>query len=262
MIKIWYLAHSAWLVETSTHVLLLDYGARPARPPRGRLADGCLDWDFLPDKPLLALASHRHSDHYDPQVHDLVAARTAAAGHFLLGLDAADPQPANLPAGTLVLRPDQAYWRPDLALEIRTAASTDQGIACLIRLPELTIYFGGDLAIWADTPFYREQHARSLQRLAVAGWAVDLAFIPVSTSDGYQEAQLLEGARETVRQLKPRWVLPMHAHGYERFYKRFATWLRLNEPAFQGTVLTAHKPGDQFTLAAGTAAEGSADHDD
>jgi L-ascorbate metabolism protein UlaG (beta-lactamase superfamily) len=255
-VQVWYLAHSAWLVETSQRLLLFDYGSRPARPACGhlamtklaeaKLAMGCLDLADLPAKPLLAFSSHRHGDHYDPALHAKLLTQAGLKCEYFLGLDAADPEPAQLPPGTVTLRPEQHLVRDDL--EIRTAISTDQGIAFLLRLPELTLYYGGDLAVWDETPFYREQHAQSIDLLAKAGWSVDLAFIPVSTSDGYQEAPLLAGAMATVRQLRPRWVFPMHAHGFEYFYQRFANWLAENEPAFNGKVLVQHQPGDTFLI--------------
>lgn len=304
-VQIRYLGHSAWLVETSRHVLVFDYGSRPARPDltqqtgSGLAVNGRLDPPELvalasqplrlpinlslppQPRPILTFASHRHTDHDNPAWQaalreavlqhetvlsgDLSEGTTNDAGevrpssltvqpaplagpvlYSWLGLDLDEPVPIPAQPGLLYMRPGQCLASPDsqLDLTIATTFSTDQGVAFLLRLPELTIYFGGDLAVWADTPAYREQHEKALRILQGLAWPVDLAFIPVSTSDGFQEAQLLHGARDVVRRLQPRWVLPMHAHGFTRFYQRFATWLRCNEPAFSGSILIAREPGD------------------
>jgi L-ascorbate metabolism protein UlaG (beta-lactamase superfamily) len=209
------------------------------------------------------IASHRHRDHYHAGLHRWLVERLAPADSavFVLGLDEQDPSPAwaaDSPLTRLV-RPNEAHpLGPDGWMA--TIQSTDQGVALLIDFPEISLYFGGDLALWADEPFYHKQHATSLARLAsllaearpANGWLprrpVDLAFVPVCTSDGYQEPALTEGALSTVRLLDPKHLFPMHGRTFEALYDRFASTLAHRSPDFAGTVHVAHQPGDLFAV--------------
>ena len=281
-----YLGHSAWLIHTSRRILLLDYGELPARDAAAAtsLEDGCLDLQsarptWLGDttwlaqtpgldvpqesQPLFVVASHRHRDHYHAGLHRWLVERPDSANSaiFVLGLDEQDDNPvwaADSPR-TCVVRPNEI--RP-LGPDGRLASiqSTDQGVALLIDFPEISLYFGGDLALWADEPFYHEQHAKSLVQLALllegdgveagepARRPVDLAFIPVCTSDGYQEPALIDGALSTVRLLRPRHLFPMHGHTFEFLYDRFASILASRAPDFTGEAYIALRPGDRFAV--------------
>jgi L-ascorbate metabolism protein UlaG (beta-lactamase superfamily) len=91
--------------------------------------------------------------------------------------------------------------------------------------PEMTIYHGGDLAAWDDTDWFRETYRREIdwlaERLTESGRTLDVAMLPVSTSDGYQEDALLDGLDEALAKLQPRQVLPMHAFGFESLYDSY-----------------------------------------
>ena len=57
--KITYIHHSSFLVETEENYFLFDYF-------EGKLPQ------LKEDKPLLVFASHRHGDHFSPVIFDLV----------------------------------------------------------------------------------------------------------------------------------------------------------------------------------------------
>ena len=69
--RVTFLAHSGFLVELPSALLLFDYlgAGLPA----------------LPDKPLLIFASHRHEDHFTPSIFSLDDGSRET--YFLLGKD-------------------------------------------------------------------------------------------------------------------------------------------------------------------------------
>ena len=70
--KITYIHHSSFLVETEENYFLFDYF-------EGKLPQ------LKEDKPLLVFASHRHGDHFSPVIFDLV--KTHASTGFVLSDD-------------------------------------------------------------------------------------------------------------------------------------------------------------------------------
>ncbi len=241
-----YLDHSAWLVETKNRLLLFDYGDLPHRPAGGHLENGVLDLLQLPALPLYAFASHRHADHYSAFLHKQLGRREDTC--FFLGLDH-QPSKAEAkacPPGTWLCWPHSKLLVDDLTLYF--TGSTDSGVSVLIDSPEGVFYHGGDLALWDDTAYYRETYRREIdllgEWLSQIGRAPDLAFLPVSTSDGYQEDALLGGLWYVLDKMHPRVILPMHAHGYEDLYQNFA---RLAQAFGWTNILVPQKPGDRFT---------------
>lgn len=263
-VTIRYLAHSAWLVETANRYLILDYGLLPERDetPAGSLASGALglsakqpEWlgsADLPEsgKPVFVFASHRHQDHYHPGLHQWLANLPGQGHVFVLGLDSADPDPA-VPAPqvrTRLVRPDEVHAIGDARLW--TFASSDQGVALIAQFPELTLYHGGDLACWTDEPIYADRHAQSLadirQQLVKSGLKIDLAFIPVCTSDGWQEPPVANGALAMLDVLQPRLCFPMHGYPFEHLYTRFAGLAKQQLPGYTGQIRCVKEPGQLF----------------
>ncbi len=248
LLEVSYLGHSAWLVITPHRCLLFDYGAQPARHPNGTLSDGVFNADQLPDLPLYVFASHKHGDHYSAYLHSQMAKRPNTS--FVMGLDTqpscADTETA--PTGTWLAWP-RAEIRLDDMLII-CSGSTDSGVSFLVEMPEGVIYHGGDLALWDETTFFRRVYKEEIdwlaQKAAVLDRVPDLAFLPVSTSDGYQETPLLEGLWYFLDHLAPRVIFPMHGHHYESLYSRFA---ELAAVGGRSRVLVPQKMGDQFEVA-------------
>ena len=71
MIRVTFLGHSGFLVETESACLLFDW-------TEGELPT-------LPGKPLLVFASHRHQDHFQPKIFALDDGSRSVS--FLLGSD-------------------------------------------------------------------------------------------------------------------------------------------------------------------------------
>lgn len=242
-----YLDHSAWLLQTPDRLLLFDYGELPVRQEQGLPAEGVFDPQNLPDLPLYVFASHRHRDHYSANLHKSL--RQNERSNFILGLDAKPlaSEIAACPGKTWQVWPGLELVLHDLV--IRCTGSTDSGVSFLVDCPEALIYHGGDLAVWDDEAFYRDNYRQQVGQLE--SWIEKIervpamAFLPVSTSDGFQEEALLDGIWHFLRKIQPARILPMHAHGYEDLYQRFAD---LAKAEGWTNVLVPRTPGDCFTI--------------
>ncbi len=228
-IRIRYLAHSAFLCETSQRFLVFDVGTVPPLP-----AGLEPDWTALlaGPKPVFAFSSHNHADHYRASLQRLFDA--SSHGRFVAG------DFGRSEGRTVRVDPGADCQIDDC--RIFSVAATDKGIAAFLEFPEACIYFGGDHAIWDDLPEFQKPYRTSMLRLAQSGIRPDLAFMPVGTSDGWQEEALLDGCRLAITRLEPRGVVPMHAYSYESFYQSFAE--RMADLAVP--IAPIRRSGDQF----------------
>lgn len=128
--KITYIHHSCFLVETRRFYYLFDYesGSLP---------------EMDAAKPIFVLSSHGHSDHYQAKVFSLLKA--AGMQHIRAVLSDDIPAPAGI--DTLQVSPNREY---DLApqLKLTTFRSTDLGVAFLIHDQGALFYHAGDLNDW------------------------------------------------------------------------------------------------------------------
>ena len=242
-LRIRYLGHSAYLVTTPKRCLLFDYGSKPDRSATGGLSAGIFNADELPDLPLYCFASHRHQDHYSPELHRAMAKRPGA--NFILGLDEEPDCAATeiAPDQTTLAWPHRIFQLDDLT--VCCSGSTDSGVSFMVRAPEAAMYHGGDLAVWDEQDFYQRVYREEIDWLVQTGCRPDLAMLPVSTSDGYQEEPLLSGLRYCLTKMKPTAVLPMHGADHEHLYRRFADLVGNYN---QGDILVPTAAGDLFFL--------------
>lgn len=148
--KVTWIEHSGFLVETAEEYLLFDYW-------KGRLPR------IDPGKPLCIFVSHSHPDHFSERICDLPAKaivlsadvpqgsirRTRASVHRIA------------PHRTLELSP---------CLSISTLASNDLGVAYVVRTDEGMVYHAGDLNSWwwdgdAEDRKLEEFYHRELERI-------------------------------------------------------------------------------------------------
>lgn len=198
-IKIDYLGHSGFFVETERVMLLFDYYY-------GNLA-------FLKEKPnkkpLFVFVSHAHADHFNPEIFAL--ADTKHPTKYLLSFDV-KKNPANAEnLDVEYLDADKTYEIDGLGTVI-TLQSTDEGIAFLIKTGSETVFYAGDLHWW-DWPGEDPQWL-SLQETVfrreiskLAGMPIDIAFVVL---DGRLEENYAKGMAHILSTLQPRYVLPMH----------------------------------------------------
>ena len=130
--KITYIHHSAFLVETESVYLLFDYF-------QGNLPE------LSEKKPLYVFASHRHPDHFSKVIFELEEKHPKI--HYILAFDIWSKRvPESCKGKTEFLNPGQVL--DDGTLKVEGFKSTDEGVAFWCSVDGLEIYHAGDLNHW------------------------------------------------------------------------------------------------------------------
>ena len=152
--KITYIHHSCFLVETDRFYYLFDYESGPLP-------------ELNPAKPIFVLSSHGHSDHYQAEVFSLLSASGMQQIRAILSDDI--PVPANV--DTLQVSPDQEYALAP-QLNLTTFRSTDLGVAFLIEDQNTRFYHAGDLNDWVW-----EEESDSYNRQMTADYRMQIGLL-------------------------------------------------------------------------------------
>lgn len=199
--KVTYIDHSGFLVETDRFYYLFDY------------EKGCLP-EMDAEKPVFVLSSHSHSDHYNPEIFPMLAASGMKRIRAVLSED------IRVPEGVEAL---QVIPGMDYALgtgqKLSAFRSTDLGVAFLIEDGQELIYHAGDLNDWvwegesADynermTADYRSQIGLLSEKLD--GREADAAFVVL---DPRQEKDYDRGLCFFLENIAVKRVYPMHYWG-------------------------------------------------
>lgn len=198
-IKIDYLGHSGFFIETEQVMLLFDYYY-------GNLS-------FLEnrsvDKPLFVFSSHAHGDHYNPEIFSIVKIHPKTS--YLLSFDIKAKSSVQENRDIQYLDADKTYEIENVGI-VKTLQSTDEGIAFLIKTTSETFFYAGDLHWWdwpgEDSEWLAEQELvfkREIGKLTAEN--IDFAFVVL---DGRLEENYAKGMMHILSELQPRYVLPMH----------------------------------------------------
>jgi len=191
--KVTFLGHSGFAVDTGCHVLLFDYCPRRMK----RITDPILH-TLLDGRSPLVFVSHVHGDHYDPDIYELNGAR------FWVGTGVPDQKDAVVMVGGDTFQ--------DEALTVTAYPSTDEGVAFLVEIDGLTVYHAGDLNwwYWPDEPDpWNPQMAQTFLSVTepLLKQEIDLAFL---CADPRQREGWLFGFDHLMRNGRIRRAVPMH----------------------------------------------------
>ena len=214
MIHVTFLAHSGFLAELPDLSLLFDWqgGALPS----------------LPAKPLLVFVSHRHEDHFSPEVFRLDDGSREV--RFLLGKDiklnphrmekwGIRPESAE----KCLTLGDHASLQPLPGVTVETLPSTDEGAAFWVSAGGVTLFHAGDLNWWhweGEGKAWNRNMEVNFKRFCapLAGRTIHLAMLPLDPrlgKDGFRGPKyILETARISH-------FLPMHQWGNFDFTDAF-----------------------------------------
>lgn len=192
-LKIKYLYHSGFAVETQNNLLIFDYY-------QGSIGD------LIKKSPknIYVFVSHSHPDHFNPVILEWQKERSDI--HYILSNDIpVSPTINNL----TVLAP---YEKIELgSLKIKAYNSTDIGVSFLVQDEEAHLFHAGDLNwwYWLDTEDEmakaEKEFKDEIQR--IKGEVIDFAFFPV---DPRLEKNYLAGAKYFIQELNPKYLIPMH----------------------------------------------------
>lgn len=196
--KITYIYHSCFLVETDNCYYLFDY------------EKGCLP-KLDVTKPFFVLSSHGHPDHYNPEIFSLLDSLGMKTIHAILSDDIACSANVN----ALQVVPGKEYHLC-LDQKLTTFQSTDLGVAFLIEDDQKLIYHAGDLNDWVweeESDSYNEQMTKDYRKQITLlsqklnQRKIDVAFIVL---DPRQENDYARGLCYFLEHIPVKQVYPMH----------------------------------------------------
>jgi len=198
--KVTYLYHSGFAVETKDHFLVFDYWKNS--PRSGMLENGVINPEEIKDKDVLVFASHRHGDHFNKII--LNWSKKIPKCRVILSDDIKGEFSAKK------IGPNAVLKEPDF--ELHTFLSNDEGVAFLLHIDGKCIYHAGDLNWWhweGEPGSWNEDIKESYRKEInlLSPFAIDLAFVPV---DPRLEAQYAWGMDFLMRTADIRHVVPMH----------------------------------------------------
>ena len=196
--KITYVHHSSFLVETDSCYYLFDY------------EKGCLPQMDM-TKPIFVLSSHGHHDHYNPEIFSILKDLGMQTLYAIFSEDIEVPEDINV----LQVSSGKEYdlW---LQQKLTTFQSTDVGVAFLIEDKGELIYHAGDLNDWVweeESIDYNEQmtvdYRKQIDLLSekLNHRRIDVAFVVL---DPRQEKDYDRGICYFLEHISVNKVYPMH----------------------------------------------------
>lgn len=206
-ITVTYIHHNCFVLALPQRTLLFDY------PEDSLLPEGApeLVRRLVRGTDLSVFISHSHDDHLNGDLTSVTKA--ASTVRYILSDDVEDMRPEAIPENgeVLIVEPDEQYDFHGMALDALMA--NDLGVAFLVEVDGLRIYFGGDLAKWiwdtaspAEASFTERYFRESLER--VKNFAPHVAFSNVDS-----RLSNLAGGDEACLVIAPPLFIPMHTFG-------------------------------------------------
>ena len=204
MIKITYIFHSCFMLETEQCVLIFDYWKdSPAGDVKSMLE--------RTSKRVYFMASHFHEDHFNP---DILAMNVPNGQKtIILSRDIIRRHRAKETDADVILRRGETY--SDENIRIKAFGSTDAGVSFMVETAGNKIFHAGDLNNWHWEDESTPQEVRKmegdfkavLRDIKAEYPAVDLAMFPVDPRLGTDFAR---GARQWLQTIKTTYLAPMH----------------------------------------------------
>ena len=223
-VTITYIHHNCFGLRRGDQTFLFDY------PGKSHLPDGAesLVQKFVAGTDLSVFISHSHDDHCNDDLVSMAA--TARQASHVLSDDVADMRPGAVPegVGVLIVEPDETYAFNGMVVE--TLLSNDLGVAFLVEVDGLRLYYGGDLAKWIWKTASRQEAAFTTDFFRAAMDRVR-AFRPhVAFCNVDRRLENLAGGVEAYRDCGAQVFVPMHAFGEPGWLKEFPDMVEAKGP--------------------------------
>lgn len=231
-LKVTYIQHSGFLVETENCYLLFDYwmGEIPA-----------MDYK----KKLYVFSSHAHHDHFTKDIFKLE--NQCESVKYILSFDIEESGREWKKAEDVrFLKPHMIENVDDIVIE--TFTSTDEGVAFLVNVDGFVIYHAGDLHWWhwpGDPEEDNERRKRDYQKEIdlLAGKKIDCSFVVL---DPRQEDAGGYGMDYFLKSVQSRYIFPMHC--WEK-YSIIEEYKAVNDIKYlTGKIVNITAPGQTFEL--------------
>ncbi len=210
--KVEYIYHSGFSLETDDYYLIFDY------------YKGDLDFKDrkdLKNKKILVFVTHGHHDHFNPEIFNWQEDHPNIK--YILSSD------IDLEAGDNIFTVAPYEELKLDGLEVKTYGSTDLGVSFFIKLGHKNIFHAGDLNWWHWENDSREDQLKEEKNFKdevakIEKVKIDLAFCPVDPRLGQAFSY---GGQHYIEVLKPMFFFPMHfgddLETTERFARDFQT---------------------------------------
>jgi L-ascorbate metabolism protein UlaG (beta-lactamase superfamily) len=247
--KVIFVHHSCFVVEADDKVLIFDWFGGD------RLKDihfGGVLPQYAPDTPIYVFASHKHIDHFDPDILHL--AEQYADIHYILAKDCKmSPNYLQRLDFSPEIQKKITYLgaresRVVDGVSVETLRSTDAGVAYYVEVNGIHVYHGGDLNDWyweGAGDLVNGNMTRNYRReiKALAGKKVHIAFVPL---DPRLEAHQTRGIDFFMETVDADYVFPMHLwHQYDAItsYKK-----RISNAAMAGRIVEITQENQTFDI--------------
>ena len=219
--RIHYASYSGWIIETSNHLLIIDYIETPPEysgispdTVAHSLENGYIQSEFIEEKNVLVLTSHAHTDHYDPIIHEWEDWIEDIQYYF--GWNIGERE------NTLSFTGYRDTHREEdfsiYTVNHPFASEDEPEVAYLIVIDGLTIYHSGDLSV--SDPEIRPEFKSNLDYFAEISNEIDFAFISMARGwyGNFTNGQDIY----TIQTLNPKVVYPQHYPNSPINYELFA----------------------------------------
>src|SRR5690554_1571058 len=228
-LELTYVFHNCFLLRfshlafDSNLTLLFDYPANVFLEQKQR----ALVKTKITGTNLYIISSHYHEDHFSPDLADLL--ETNPEGKIILSHDiieaghgefnlAGQSQPTD--ERLLIAEPEETYQLPDFTLT--TFSSNDSGLAFLLDIEGINLYFGGDLADWDwEGELGPEERARIKKIFYSTIERLKQEKIHIAFTNTDRRLKNWAGASEFIAEVRPEIFVPMHTFGDTQSLRRF-----------------------------------------
>ena len=212
--KVTYLKHSGFMVESRNYIYLFDY------------IGGNIDKSIKSDKKIYVMVSHVHDDHFSKIIFDIATKHNNVT--YVLSYDVVKKIKKNAVLSKMVeqlniirVQAHEKYKIDDIVVE--TLKSTDEGVAFIVSEKDGTIYHAGDLNWWhweGEPKSWNRNMEFNFKREidSMRGRKIDIAFIPL---DPRQEDVYYLGMNYFIKNVGANEIYPMHFWGEPRIIDRY-----------------------------------------
>lgn len=212
--KVTYLKHSGFMVESRNYIYLFDY------------IGGNIDKAIKSDKKIYVMVSHIHDDHFSKIIFDIATKHDNVT--YILSYDVVKKIKKNAILSKMTeklniirVQAHEKYKIDDIVVE--TLKSTDEGVAFIVSEKDGTIYHAGDLNWWhwegEPKSWNRNMEVNFKREIdSMRGRKIDIAFIPL---DPRQEDAYYLGMNYFIKNVGANEIYPMHFWGETRIIDRY-----------------------------------------
>lgn len=203
-LKVYYIYHSCFLVETENYLIIFDYFKNSNKSIDNGIS--LIEKIFNSDKKILVFSSHSHYDHYNKEIFSWKNKNREI--EYILSDDIV---PQDTTKKYHLVKEDEEIKIDKV--KIKTYGSTDLGVSFLVEIDKMKIFHAGDLNwwYWKDDTESEEKHMRDLYQMIVSKISIDrdidVAFFPV---DPRLEEFCYLGGEYFAENVKPKVMIPMH----------------------------------------------------